>query len=148
MHVYLLYIFFNSYIQNLYRVSNVIFCWVVGIVDAFFTMRSIKRWGTSSRKGEFFCHFIATNDDKHTTFQLLATKGDNEVVTAKLASCIEYGTQCISIIYRSISAQSGTSSQYSSSFLQIFQSHKVLKHYTQRILCGNSLFRSKFHGYV
>jgi hypothetical protein len=39
-----------------------------------------------------FCHFIATNHDKHTTFQLLATKGDNEVVTARLAASIEYGT--------------------------------------------------------
>ena len=39
-----------------------------------------------------FCCFIATNDDKHTTFQLLATKGGNEVVTARLAASTEYGT--------------------------------------------------------
>ena len=56
-------------------------------------MSSIKRWGTSSRKGEFFCCcFIATNDDKHTTFQLLATKGDNEVLNTRLVASTEYGT--------------------------------------------------------
>ena len=32
------------------------------------------------------CPFIDINDDKHTTFQLLATKGDNEVVIARLAA--------------------------------------------------------------
>ena len=42
-------------------------------------------------------------DDKHTTFQLLATKGDDEVVTARLAASIEYGTHnalpsCIGVL--------------------------------------------------
>ena len=32
------------------------------------------------------------NDDKHTTFQILATKGGNKVVTSRLVSSIEYGT--------------------------------------------------------
>ena len=32
------------------------------------------------------------NDDKHKPFQLLATKGDNEVVTAILDASTEYGT--------------------------------------------------------
>jgi hypothetical protein len=41
---------------------------------------------------EFFFHFIAMNDDKHTTFQLLATKGDDEVVIARLVASTEYGT--------------------------------------------------------
>ena len=78
----------------LFRVYNVIFFSVVGIVDVFFTVISIKRWGMSTRKGEyFFCRFVVTNDDKHTTFQLLATKGDSEVVTARLAASTEYGTQ-------------------------------------------------------
>ena len=31
-------------------------------------------------------------DDKHATLQLLATKYDDEVVTAKLATSTEYGT--------------------------------------------------------
>ena len=78
-----LYIFFNSYIKKLFRVSNFKFYWVVVIVDVFFTVSSIKRWGKNNRKGDFFCHFIATNDDKHTTFQLLAKNCDNEVVTAR-----------------------------------------------------------------
>ena len=64
------------------------------VVDVFFTMISIKSWVMSTRKGEyFFCCFIVTNDDKHTTFQLLTTKGDSEVVTARLAASTEYGTQ-------------------------------------------------------
>jgi hypothetical protein len=42
-------------------------------------------------------------DDKHTTFQLLATKGDDEVVTARLAASSEYGTHnalpsCIGVL--------------------------------------------------
>ena len=39
-----------------------------------------------------FCHFSATNYYKHTTFQFLATKGDNEVVTAGLVASTKYGT--------------------------------------------------------
>ena len=46
-----------------------------------------------SKKGIVFCHFVVTNDDKHTTFQRIATKGDSEFVTARLAASIEYGTQ-------------------------------------------------------
>ena len=46
-----------------------------------------------SRSGIFFCRFVVTNDDKHTTFQRIATKGDSEFVTARLAASIEYGTQ-------------------------------------------------------
>ena len=38
-------------------VPNVIFCCVIGIVDVFFTMISIKRWGMTTRKGESF--FVA-----------------------------------------------------------------------------------------
>ena len=80
--------------KYLFTVYNVIFCCVVGIVDCFFTMSSIKRWGMSTRKGEsFFCLFVVTNDDKHTNFQLLATKGDSEVVTTRLPTSTEYGTQ-------------------------------------------------------
>ena len=41
----------------------------------------------------FFCHFVVTNDDKHTTFQLLATKANSEVVSARLTASTEYGTQ-------------------------------------------------------
>ena len=79
--------------EDLFIVSNVIFCCVVGIVDVFFTVSSIKRWGMSTRKGEyFFCRFVVTNDDKHATFQLLATKGDSDVVTLRLAASTEYGT--------------------------------------------------------
>ena len=42
-------------------------------------------------------------DDKNTTFQLLATKGDDEVVTARLAASTEYGTHnalpsCIEVL--------------------------------------------------
>ena len=42
-------------------------------------------------------------DDKHTTFQLLATKGDDEVVTYRLAASKEYGTHnalpsCIGVL--------------------------------------------------
>ena len=49
--------------------------------------------GHEHSKGRiFFCHGIATSDDKHTTFQLLATKGDDEVVSAKLDAFTEYGT--------------------------------------------------------
>jgi hypothetical protein len=33
--------------------------------------------------------FVDTNDDRHTAFQLLASKGD-EVVTVRLSSSIEY----------------------------------------------------------
>ena len=80
--------------EYLFIVSNVIFYCVVGIVDVFFTVRSINRWGMSTRKGEsFFCRFVVTNDDKHTTFQLLTTKGDSEVVTARLVASTEYGTR-------------------------------------------------------
>ena len=73
--------------KKLFRVSNVIFYCVVGIVDVFFTVSSIKRWGTSNRKGEYFflCGFIAMNHDNHTNFQLLTKKGDNEVVITRLA---------------------------------------------------------------
>lgn len=38
-----------------------------------------------------YFHFIAMKDDKHTTFQLLVTKGDDEVVTTRVDSSIEYG---------------------------------------------------------
>ena len=80
--------------EYLFIVSNVIFCCVVGIFYVFFTVSSIKKWGMSTQKGEtFFCHFVVTNDDKHTTFQLLTTKGDSEFVTTKLAASTEYGTQ-------------------------------------------------------
>ena len=49
--------------------------------------------GQEHSKGRiFFCRFIAMKDDKHTTFQLLATKGDDEVVTARLVASTEYGT--------------------------------------------------------
>ena len=67
-------------------------------------MISIKWWGNSTRKGEsLFCHFIAMKDDKNTTFQLLATKGDDEVVTARLVTSTEYGTHnplpsCIGVL--------------------------------------------------
>ena len=75
-------------------VRNVIFFCVVGIVDVFFTVSSIKRWGMSTRKGESpLCLFVVTKDDKHTTFQLLATKGDSEVVTTRLDASTEYGTK-------------------------------------------------------
>ena len=42
-------------------------------------------------------------DDKNTTFQLLATKGDDEVMTTILATSIEYGTHnalpsCIGVL--------------------------------------------------
>ena len=71
-------------------------------------------------------------DDKHTTFQLLATKGDDEVATARLAASTEYGTKNALPSYLGIiSAQLSESSQYSSYFLQSFQSHKVSKHYMQ-----------------
>ena len=43
-----------SFLNNLFIVSNVILCCVVGIVDVLFTVSSIKRWGTSTRKGDFF----------------------------------------------------------------------------------------------
>jgi len=47
----------------------------------------------STQKAEYvFCHFISKNDDKHTTWQLLATKCDDEVVTPTLDASIEYGT--------------------------------------------------------
>ena len=72
--------------EYLFIVSNVIFCCGVGIVNFFFTLSSIKRWA-------IFFHFFVTNDDKHTTFQLLATKGNNEVVSSRLAAFTEYGTQ-------------------------------------------------------
>ena len=45
------------------------------------------------KRGIFFCLFVVTNDDKHTTFQLLTTKGDSEFVTTRLAASTEYGTQ-------------------------------------------------------
>ena len=43
-------------------------------------------------------------DDKHTTFQILATEGDDEVVTSRLAASTEYGTHnalpsCIGLLY-------------------------------------------------
>ena len=47
----------------------------------------------NSKRGIFFCLFVVTNDDKNTTFQLLATKGDNEFVTARLAASTECGTK-------------------------------------------------------
>ena len=42
-------------------------------------------------------------DDKHTTFQLLAIEGDDEVVTTRLGVSIEYGTHnalpsCIGVL--------------------------------------------------
>ena len=42
-------------------------------------------------------------DDTHTTFQLLAKKGDDEVVTARLAASTEYGNHnalpsCIGVL--------------------------------------------------
>ena len=42
-------------------------------------------------------------DDMHTTFQLLATKGDDEVVTVRLAASLKYGTHnalpsCIGVL--------------------------------------------------
>ena len=87
------FIFFSSYHKNLFIVSNVIFIFIVGIIDVFFTMTSIKRWGMSIRKGDsFFSHFIAMNSGKNTTLQLLAKKGDNEVVIARLVSSTKYGT--------------------------------------------------------
>ena len=79
--------------KDLFIVSIVIFCFFVGIVDVFFTMSSIKRWAMSTWKGNFFCLFVVTNDDKHATFQLLTTKGDSEVVTARLTTSTEYGSK-------------------------------------------------------
>ena len=61
-------------------------------------------WGKRICKGEsFFYHFIAMKNDKHTTFQLLATMGDDEVVTARLVASTEYGTHnalpsCIGVL--------------------------------------------------
>ena len=61
--------------------------------------------GQEHSKGRifFFGRFIAMKDDKHTTFQLLATKGDDEVVTSRLAISTEYGTHnalpsCIGVL--------------------------------------------------
>ena len=52
----------------------------------------LKDGALAIEKGVFFGHLIATIDDKHTTFQLLGTKGGNAVVTARLANSIEYET--------------------------------------------------------
>jgi hypothetical protein len=88
-------IYFSIHIKtNFFIVSNINFIFIVGIVDVLFTVSSIKMWGMSTQKGEsffFFLHFLATNDDNHTTFQLLATKVLDEVVTTRLTAFIEYG---------------------------------------------------------
>ena len=42
-------------------------------------------------RDSFFFHFIDMKDDKHTTFQLLTTKGDAKVVITRLVASIEYG---------------------------------------------------------
>ena len=47
----------------------------------------------STKKGEsFIFHIISMKDDKCATFQLLATKGDDKVVTTSLVDSMEYGT--------------------------------------------------------
>jgi len=44
-----------------------------------------------TRESLFLLVFVAMNDYKHTTFQLLAVKGDDEVEITTLYTSIEYG---------------------------------------------------------
>jgi hypothetical protein len=91
--VYFYIYIFNSYQEMFFIVSNVIFIFIVGIVDVLFTVSYIKRWGMSTRMGEYcFWCCIATNDYKCTTFQLIATKSHDEVVTARLDASTKYGS--------------------------------------------------------
>jgi hypothetical protein len=50
--------------------------------------------GHKHSKGRLFLFviFVALNDYKHTSFQLLALKGDDEVVIVILVAYTEYGT--------------------------------------------------------
>lgn len=63
-----------------------------GVVDVFFMERSIIRWVPTTQMGEsFLCCFLSRKDGNHTSFHVLATKGDNEVVVTRLYSSTEYG---------------------------------------------------------
>ena len=42
-----------------------------------------------------FFHFVATKSDNQTTLKLLATKGDDEVVSSRLATSTKYGTHTV-----------------------------------------------------
>ena len=103
---------------------------------------STKKWES------FINHFVVTNDDKHTTFQLLVTKGDSEVVTAILVASTKYGTQNALPLYLGV-LQPSQLLRHNIHLL----SYKVFNHIRSRnIIHGESYMdipcsNETFHGY-